>query len=326
MDTVSWSEIQKWCTCRQKWYWNYFIGVVPKRVERAPSVGSCGHAAEAAILRGEDWNQAVDEWREKELGKRDMFDEEIEEYDQIVELVKGIIPRYLERYQDNWEPVLVEKKFDIGISGVKLRLIGYWDAIVRSEDGYLWLLEHKFPKQFRTEDQLLLDGQIGTYQYAAHRCGYPVIGTVYNQLLARLPAVPNINKDGSVSRAKVYTDWETYKRTVEQQGLNPADYAEMQDKLADFEFFKRFYIYRSETEIKKFARDMERRIWDMRKTKKHIYKSESHITCNSCSYKELCLEQLKGGDVDYLIEMNFEPKQQREEEEHDREEIFNEVI
>ncbi len=320
MDTVSWSEIQKWCTCRKQWYWNYFIGIVPKKVVWAPSVGSCGHAAVASILRGEDWRKAVEAWFTKEIAKRDMFDEEIEEYQQVVQMVKGIISRYLERYQDTWEPVAVEEKFDIGISGVKLRLIGYWDAVVKGEDGHLWLLEHKFPKQFRTEDQLLLDGQIGVYQYAAHKSGYPVVGTVYNQLLARLPAVPNVNKGGSVSRSKIYTDWETYKATVEQQGLNPADYEEMQEKLADFEFFKRLYIYRSETEIKEFARDMERRIWDMRKTKKHIYRSESYIVCSKCSYKDLCLEELKGGDVDYLIEMNFEPKTQREEEEYDREE------
>jgi len=318
-NTVSWSEISTWCECRQKWYWTYEVGIVPKRVERAPSIGSCGHVAIAAILRGEDWKQAIDKWRKEEINKRPMFDEEIEEYDEIVKLVKGIIPRYLEHYQDTWEPVLVEHRFEIPVPGTSLKLIGYWDAIVKSDDGHLWLLEHKFPQQFRTEEQVELDGQIGVYQHAAHRLGYPVIGTVYNQLLARLPAIPNINKDGSVSKARIYTDWKTYKSIVEAQGLNPADYEDMKEKLQSFEFFKRFYIYRSKTEIKLFAEDVQRRIWDMRKVKKHIYRSESHITCGRCPYRELCLEQLKGGDVEHIIEMNFEPKSDlsRKEETYD---------
>ena len=59
---TSWSEIQVWCTCRMKWHWVYEIGIVPKRIERAPSVGSCGHAAIAAVLRGQSWMRAVNNW------------------------------------------------------------------------------------------------------------------------------------------------------------------------------------------------------------------------------------------------------------------------
>lgn len=178
------------------------------------------------------------------------------------------------------------------------------------------MLEHKFPQaRFRTDDNLDLDGQIGTYQYAARRLGYPVVGTIYNQLLGRLPAVPKLNKDGSVSRAAVYTDWNTYSDFVVKQKLDMIDYAEMAGKLADFKFFQRNYVYRSLIETRLFARDMERRIWDMQRSKKHIYRSESFITCGMCSYSELCLESMKGGDIKYIIENQFEPKTSRKEEE-----------
>ena len=319
---VSWSEIQAWCLCRMKWHWAYEVGIAPKRVERAPSVGSCGHIAIAAMLRGKSWKKAVDKWFEQELNKRPLFDEEKAEIQAVVALILAIMPRYLDKYQATFESVLVEHKFDIPIRGIKTRLIGYWDAMVRDKDGHLWLLEHKFPQRtFRTEDNLDLDGQIGTYQYAAHRSGYPVVGTIYNQLLGRLPAVPKINKDGSVSRAVVYTDWESYSDFVAKVGLDPCDYQEMKGKLDDFEFFQRNYIYRPPIETRLFARDMEHRIWDMQKKKKHIYRSESFIICGMCSYRELCLESLKGGDIDYIIENQFEPKTSKKEERLNGEEI-----
>lgn len=312
---VSWSEIQTWCTCRMKWYWSYQRRITPKRTPRAPSVGSCGHAAIAAALRGEDWSKAVDGWLQEELNKTPLFDEDIAERQSIADLIKGIVPRYLRQYNDTFTTVLVEQHFEIPISGMSLHLAGYWDAIVRDSAGHLWLLEHKFPQQrFRTDDDLELDGQIGVYQYAAHRLGYPVVGTIFNQLLGKLPAVPKLNKDGSLSRARICSDWPTYCETATQHGLHWADYIDMREKLADFQFFQRNYIYRPLVEVRLFSRDMERRIWDMRRAKKHIYRNESFLLCNRCSYRELCLESVKGGDVDDIITNQFEPKSHRKEE------------
>ena len=314
---VSWSEIRAWCTCRMQWYWIYEVLIVPKRVKRAPSVGSCGHTAIAALLQGKDWKKAVKIWLKEELKKRQpFFEEEEEEIWEIADLIRGIIPRYINEYPLlDFKPVLVEHEFEIPIRGIETRLIGYWDAIVSDKDDHLWLLEHKFPaRQFRTDDNLDLDGQIGVYQYAARRLGYKVVGTIYNQLLGRLPAIPKINKDGSLSRAAVYTDWETYSRFAVEQRLDPRDYPEMKEKLVDFKFFQRNYVYRPLIETQLFARDMERRIWDMRKTKKHIYRSESFFVCGQCAYRELCLESIKGGDVEYIIENDFEPKTSRKEE------------
>jgi len=315
---ISWSEINTWCTCREKWRWMYEVGIVPKRAAAAPAIGSCGHAAVAALLRGRDWGQAIDAWVKERLDEQPLFDEEADEIRAMGDLVKGVVERYTRHYETElFEPVRVECKFEIPIRGLRLTLIGYWDAIVRGTDGHLWLMEHKFPKsRMRSEDDLVLDGQIGTYQYAAHRAGFPVIGTIYNQLLARLPAEPSVNKNGSLSRAAVYTDWETYRAAVVKRGLDPNDYLDMREKLAGYEFFRRTYIYRPMEEIRLFARDLERRIWDLTKRHKHIYRSESFITCGRCAYRELCIETLKGGrNIDYMIENDFEPRKPRKEPE-----------
>jgi len=317
---VSWSEIAAWCACRARWRWAYEVGIVPKRTRRAPSVGSCGHAAVAAALRGKSWQAAVELWVNLEFGKRALFEEEEAELRGIAALIMGVMPRYLEAYPDSFEPVLVEHKFEIPVRGIKARLVGYWDALVRDRDGKLWLMEHKFPQQrLRAEEDLDLDGQVGVYQYAAHRLGYPVVGTIYNQLLARIPAEPKANKDGSLSRAVIYTDWPTYRESAVSRGLDPANYADMEARLAGFKFFQRSHIYRPPVEVRLFTRDMEHRVWDMRRKKKHIYRSESFITCGPCAYRELCLESVKGRDVAYIIADQFEAKKSREEENNEYE-------
>lgn len=317
-ENISWSEIQAWCTCRQKWYWGYGRKIVTKKIQEAPSVGSCGHAAIAAYRRGKDWKEAVDNWLSSEIERRgEMFDEEIEAFQDMAELIRNIMPRYIEQYQvedANFTTVKVEERFEVPVAGTKIKLIGYWDELLMDRDGFYWLRENKFPRQrFRSEEDLELDGQVGTYQWAANRLGYQIVGTIFDQILAKLPAIPKTNKDGSLSRAKVATDWTTYEKTVRENGLDPVDYMEMQDKLADLKFFDRKYIYRPPVEVKLFAQDMRRRIWDVRKTKKHIYRNESAINCGWCSYRELCLELVKGGDIEEIIEMQYEPKLSREE-------------
>jgi len=316
---TSWTEISTWCACRQKWYWTYHIGIVPKRKERAPSIGACGHLAIAAMLQKKDWRKAIQNWYEIELQKRELFDEELAEFAQIPPLVTTIMERYQKAYNDTFETVLVEEKFTIPIQGLKARLIGYWDAIVRDKDGNLWLAEHKFPKsRFRSEKDLELDSQIGVYVYAAYRSGLKVVGTIFNQLLARLPVEPKLNKDGTLSRTKIYTDWQTYWDTLLKYNLNPVDYVEMREKLADCVFFKRNYLYRPVVEINTFAKDLYRRIWDLRSSKKHIYRNESAINCGCCAYRELCIESVKGRDLQFIIENEFETKKSREEVENER--------
>ena len=320
---VSWSEINTWCQCRMQHYWRYVVGITPKTYQRAPSRGSAGHAALAAAYLGQDWREALQEWLKEQIESRELFNEEVADFEDMVDTASQILPRYFDHYaeeEQHWEVLETEYKFEISISGLKTKLKGFIDGIIRDKDGDLWLLEHKFPqRQFRSREQVDLNGQLGVYQYAANKCGFPTIGIIYNQLLWQLPRVPKINKNGSISRQAIKTDWPTYRAMVSEQGLDPTDYWDMKEKLADTEFFRRFRIYRSNTENKNFMRDIERRIWDMRKKNKHIYMSGGFFDCPRCSYRDLCIEHTKGGDVEFLIRNNFQPRYSplTEEEEED---------
>jgi len=313
-DTVSWSELSTWCECRQKWFWCYETGIVPIRVSRPPTLGACVHVGLAAAMKGIAWEIEMDTWKQKEVEKRQLFDEDIALFDEVLQTAKVIVAGYVQHYLDDWTPVVVEQKFEAVIPDIGVKLIGYWDSIVQTKDGQTWVLEHKCPKIFRSEDMIDLDGQILTYQYAALRSGYQAVGTIYDQLLAKVPSVPTLNKNGTMSRTAINTTWEVYEKTLLENGLNPAEYDDMRVKLAENTFFKRMYIYRSQEHVKAYSKELAKKIWDMRRKKKHIYKSESVFNCGKCPYAELCLEQARGRDISYIIENNFQPKPTREDD------------
>jgi hypothetical protein len=297
-----------------RWFWRYKMNLEPKRLSFAPSVGSCGHAAMAAFLQGKDWRKAAEQWAEDQIKKAtdaEMFNEPSSFLD-MADLIIQVMDRWTA--QDPFKGLTflhVEKKFSIPVCGLKVKLIGFWDAIAQDEDGDLWLVEHKFPqKTFRSEEDLEMDGQIGTYQWAALRSGIHIRGTLFNQILARIPAKPEVNKNGTLSRTKVYTDWETYKAAVVEAGQDPLDYMDMQAKLADVKFVQRDAIFRDDAEVRAFARDFERGVWDI-PSARHFYMCESRVNCQSCSFRELCVERLKG-DISWHVENLYQPRTRRE--------------
>ena len=316
IDFTSYSEISLWCQCRQKWFWHYDRCIEPRRMQALPTQGTIGHLALAALLKGENVADAVNQFYLDTLQAGELFEGEDDTLHTLCAKMLAVVLRYGQHYPDEpsaWQSVATESQFEIPIASVRTRLRGTWDALITSENGTYWLMETKFvDKQFRTREMLDLDMQTGIYQWAAQRVGIPVKGTIYNQVLAHLPNQPKINKDGSVSKADCLTDWPTYLQAVIDAGQNPANYEDMREKLAEKKFYQRDYLIRSPTEIGRYARNMERAVWDMRRTqRRNIYRCDDRIRCQICPFQQLCVETLKGGDVEFLIEHDYQPKKDR---------------
>ena len=252
----------------------------------------------------------------RSIDNENWFEEEIIDIQLIGTQTKNILQRYQEVLkQSNWKVLEAEQRFEIPVAGLTTKLIGYIDLIIQDETGKQWVVENKFPSvSFKSQEEIELNAQFGIYHYAALRKKYDIVGLIYEQLIQKIPTIPTINMNGSVSKQDIYTDWETYEKVIEAQGLDSADYLSMKEKLINKKFFNRFHIYRSKREIQMFMRDVERRIWSIIKKKEHIYRSEGFLSCPMCPYKELCLAELRGHDVEYLISENFETKKRRKEE------------
>lgn len=313
--SVSYSEMRTFTDCRAKWHYTY-----QRQIERdatpdyAPTFGKCGHAAVMAYYRGQDVRETCQRWLLNEVEKGRMSEENEADYDHIVATVPEIIRRYHDRYaRDGWKVLAIEQEFEIALPG-KLRFIGIWDLIVMDQNGHIWIVDHKFPQRgFRKDYELELDLQIGSYEWAAQKLGWPVSGTIYNQFIPKLPKVPEMNKSKpGLSKARITTDYETYHAAILQNGLNPSDYAEQLAYYSDKQFFYRNYVVRSPEEVQNFAAEMMVRAKEMKRKNLPIFKSPSVINCSKCPFKDLCCETSRSRDPEQMIEAMYRPRSRKD--------------
>lgn len=306
---VSHSEITTWKTCRMKWMWQYYEKLRPVQQNKPITIGSLGHVGIAALLENKNWMSAIATAAES-YKRPDMFEDEIMAVDKMASDVQTMVGMYVKTYAQNDKFKLVgsEIPFEIPIAGVKHKCIGYFDAMVEDSQGNKWLMEHKFPsQQFRSWEDTELSTQLGIYQWAAMRIGTPVMGIIYNQILAKTPQMPKLLKNGqAMSRAEIYCDWDMYKRCLESNGFNPAEYAEeMIPKLYSKKFCERYTILRNYDQVRMYAEELATVAYTLVSGHKHIYMCDNPIHCRSCQFRELCMEKVRGRDPEHMIEAAY---------------------
>lgn len=316
----SFSQISSYKSCKLKWYFGYVVGIEPKRLRPTISFGSCGHAILEASFTGKDLKSAAEKWSNDLIDSSNWFDEEIEEIKVIAEEALRTVEHYLLYHPEDrsWVIMDVEKEYNVSIEGMAgIRIKGYLDVVIREEEQSknLWVVEHKFPKSLKEEENLDLVQQLKMYDWAARKIykglGFTFKGCIYNQILGKAPKIPSLNKNGTMSKAAISTTWDVYSDCLIKAGLDPVEYIDMKEKLDQKHFWQRNKVLTSEVERKNFVMDLKKVIWEMTKKSNHIYGAYSYI-CDDCEFKELCIEHLKGGDVEFIIENNYrkrKPKQ-----------------
>lgn len=302
--TVSFSSIQTWKTCRLRHHWRYDRNLEPNRYEPRMTLGTLCHAGIEGWLTYKYIGSIIATKAQEFASERGYFEEEQGALNELAILAQNVVSRYIDDHT-HWlkahRPVVVEEPFDLKIPGTRNRIQGRFDAILKDANG-LWLAEWKFPARFRSEEDVELSTQLAIYQWAAIRCGYPVIGILYNQILPRLPAIPEQNKNGTTSRKEIMTDWETYAATVRERGEDPSLYEEeMKPKLANKEFFRSYRIYRTPEQVEHYVEELVAVSRDINSPKRRVYACENSIHCGGCQYREICLEAARGRDPEEII-------------------------
>lgn len=318
MAKISFTEIMAWKTCRQRWAWKYGMGLEPVRYAEYVNLGTLCHAGVEAELKGEPIEHGVIRQMGEMLPK-DTFAEEWEEAEKQGALAVKVVERFVTHYGlanalcSAFKTVAVEKEFDLAIPKRRDRIQGRFDAVVEDSRKDQWLVEFKFPRAFRTEEDTALSTQLAIYQWAANRCGYPVVGVLYVQILPRLPEIPAQNKDGSTSKREIYTDWQTYAKTVRERGDNPENYREeMLPKLETKEFWRAYRLYRSPAQVERYVQELRAVAGDIAAKNKRIYTCENAVHCSGCPYRNLCLEVAAGRDSQPIIQSAYKKRQSDE--------------
>jgi PD-(D/E)XK nuclease superfamily len=307
------AKVKTWRRCPNKYRYKYVMNLQPKTRGIALERGSWIHELLMVHYDGEDWRV-----RHDLLSKQfySLFEEEREMLGDLPDECARIMRSYLRHWREadrHFRVVDSEVNEIVTLpSGIEFNVVV--DLIVEDEDGFLWPWDHKTRKNFAEADDMVLDPQLTNYFTSLEIMGYhPLGGAVYNEIRTKPPTIPKVLKTGGLSRKKrIDTDAYTYMREVKRRGLNPANYRSIILHLRDSKkdaFFKRTMLPKDPPMLKQMRRELT---WTANEILRAERKGEYPRTfiprqCKwDCEYKDPCIVELHGGDVESILKHDFE--------------------
>jgi hypothetical protein len=171
-----------------------------------------------------------------------------------------------------------------------------------------WLTDFKTRGQLQDDSSEETNLQHPVYQYVATANGVPISGSVTFQIINKAPAIPKMNKDRTMSRSVIATDWDTYEAALIRNGLNPKLYLDVKAKL-NKEFVRVTRCFRSEEEVSRVWHSIILpAAWEMANGVQPI-RSMGHFTCMNCAVRPICMASLKNYDTqEYLRGFTYDEK------------------
>lgn len=331
---VSVSQLQTFMSCRKKWAYNYIDNLKPRVDKVYLTIGKLCHkgmqvamhmlwerpestlleltAAGLAAMRAE---------YEEYMVAIPLLDEEVPELEQMWDDASSIFAQALEEFNPTKYEVVTVVKGGKKAPALELHfkvpcpptrgLHGFIDAILRDkETGFTWCTDYKFRKSLSPDDEEAYNIQNSVYSYACGLMGINVTGTMTWQHVNTPASDPTINKNGTISTAKIKTTWSHYAQFCRDHGVDPEAYrAEMEDKLAGIEWFRPTYEYRNNETI---TRIWEHCILPVAKEVKAAYsrKANNHQSmypwnCKMCQYQSICQGELRDYDVAAIMDREY---------------------
>lgn len=336
---LSYSQIAEWLQCHYKWAQRYHLGLITNVDARPLVLGDAVHQAIAAyFLEGVDPETTVQTViaarRDRAITKAiptQLADAQSAELDEVESIAPSLVSRLLAYLEElEWSPVYLEDGRPCIELDLKMPIrhftafTGHIDAIFhdRRRD-IIRLVDWKVRRTFMPDEAEQSNLQHALYMNLCRYNGIPVEGTVTFEIRNALPSKPKRNKDGSISRTAIATDWETYRLAVIEAGLDPSNYLDMEAKLADYRFFNPLHSYRTQAELDTIWSSIVEGVADEINAEKKRFKhdrghvpirSMKHLNCQSCQYREICTQSLSGYDLSPVISAFFSELPHLEEE------------
>lgn len=177
-----------------------------------------------------------------------------------------------------------------------------------------WVVEWKTCTRFPNPDELWRDEQNAMYtmglQYERPDIlpeGVPVVGTVYTFLRKKAPSTPRLKKDGSLSRARIDTSPELFRKVAESWGLSEMFYGDVLGRLEadEHKFFRRHWVRRTPESLTYAFENVVKTIREMLEPDVPIYPAPQWFKCDYCAYSAACLLVHNRADPSPLLEAEF---------------------
>jgi RecB family exonuclease len=310
---ISNSKLNTYRRCPNKFRYRYVLKLRPKKRVVQLERGSWIHELLMVHNDGEDWRI-----RHRQLTKKfqNLWEEEREDLGDLPGECARIMFAYLRTYKSDAQRYrVIDSELDEVVSlpnGLKLNVIV--DVVLEDIiDGGIWLRDYKTRDKFTRSENMMLDPQMTLYFWSMEQMGYkPIRGAQYDEIRTKAPSAPHLNKDGGLSKAKsIDTDVWTYMHEIKRYDLDPADYEDILRHIAVNQkdrFFRRTPIPKDRPVIQTTMREAVQTAQEIQQAEqRHRFPRTFDTSCTwQCEYRDLCIAELYGGNIDPLIKMNFE--------------------
>lgn len=284
---VSNTEITSFSTCKRAHYYRFILSLEPRDHILSKSLyrGIVGHRVLEtyynAILQGGD----VDEAKAAAMAQvtheiNNLMQENPESYDlaEIIVQVGKLVETYAEVYRtDIFTPLEVETVFSTVVApgvtyGLRLDLLA---EITKGEyRGDIVVIDHKFLYNFKTMNELDMDGQLPKYISTVADNGYVVTKGIFNQI--RYRSLKNNNPEDLFQR-----DWIKVKPTETER------------------------IWQDQIQVAQEIDEMKH--LSIEEADRRATRNMSPYICRSCYFKTLCKLELNGQSIENAVRMNYQP-------------------
>lgn len=332
---VSVSQLQTFLFCRKKWEYGYIEGLTP-RIERPYlSIGRLCHKGmqtamqykwghEGKISNNNSMKEnalgeaflAMEKEHMKYVENNTFLAEEMPDINQILTDAEAVFEQAFWEFNINRYEVLTLHKDGKPIPALELHFVvpcpptkglhGYIDAILKDkETGYLWCTDYKFRKSLSPDEEEAYNIQNAVYTYACTKMEIPITGTMTWQHINTPAAEPQILKNGGVSRAKIKTTWQKFEHFCWEHSIDPEPYREeMQEKLADIEWFRATYEYRNWMTVENIWNECvipaAKSVKAAHGVKAVNFRSLYPWNCKMCQFQSICQGELRNYDTEAI--------------------------
>lgn len=317
MGRISHTQIVQWKRCPRRWYYRYQVGLEP--IDRDPKLdyGAWVHHDLAILYRAlpDGLDTALDRVAEahEAYGEELMRDAALMEQQAAIAAlgteVLEVVRRYARRVAEAdaaYRIYAVERSEVVDIPNTAHSVEVVTDLILSDATGRsIWIVDHKVTDDLRDDMALALELQFGMYAWAYWRLGYDVRGVVYNGIRRGIPRIPRLNRDGTVSRQPIATDWDTYAEAIRAAGGDPADYDDMRQRLEARRWYMRQVITYNEHHLRQIEEELIAAANELSRERPYYSRTMMRACEWDCPYLHLCVGELKGADTDYLIQEKF---------------------
>lgn len=325
-EKLSYSQLRMYRECRYKWYQYYELGLRLRGGELSRMrMGTLIHKGlEAAFLAHDAGRNPLEE--------DDIYEAIHTEQNEHIKSLEGASEEYVkEASAERDKAIRIAERAVTWLDLSKYRVVcvdgaplvetkltmpqNYWKAFTGKLDvvleeissGNVYLTDAKCRKAFQTYENEETNEQFPIYQYLLNKLGVKLSGVKTWQIKTREPILPELTKKGELSRKKITTDWETYCQAIDTCGFKRENYAGVQEWARKVEFQRFSDNYRSDVEVENIWQGIYATAKEMRSDSLPIYRNlrPGFAGCHDCVMRELCLTELRGGDVEWIKKQRY---------------------